>query len=274
MLRAQGVSDTGRVRSHNEDCFAVREDLGLCVVADGMGGHNAGEVASRLAVDTIVFCCDATLSGGAVAAQRPALPKPAADDEPQTGDHRWPFGYDPAFSEAGNLLRTAIHLANLHILETASTDEGFSGMGTTVVAICVVDGRLSVAHVGDSRLYLFANGTLRQMTRDDSWVASMLALDPSADPALLQNHPMRSALTNVVGDRGLTEIHVFEQPLAGGELMLLTTDGVHGIVDDKAIQTFMSSGDDLEEIAKKLVTAALDGGSRDNCTAIVARYER
>ncbi len=246
MLRAFGVTDKGRIRPTNEDCFAVREDLGLCVIADGMGGHNAGEVASRLAVDAVVECCG-------------AMPE------------SWPFGYDESLSADGNLLRSAIHRANVSILETAITSDRYTGMGTTVVAARVADGRLAVAHAGDSRLYLLADRRLRQITQDDSWVATVLAHDPGVDPNVLTHHPMRNALTNVVGAGTRTDVHVVEQPVAAGDLLLLTTDGVHGIMDDEQIERLMVETDDLEAIAANLIAAALARGSRDNCTAVVAR---
>src|SRR3981081_1414113 len=109
-----------------------------------------------------------------------------------------PFGVDPSLSDEGNMLRTAILLANGHILERATTAEDYAGMGTTVVVTRVTDSRLTIAHVGDSRLYLFDGQAMPQVTRDDSWVATVLAPDPKADPLLLQHHPMRNALTNVV----------------------------------------------------------------------------
>jgi serine/threonine protein phosphatase PrpC len=252
VLAAYGVTDKGRVRSINEDCFAIREELGLCVIADGMGGHNAGEVAARLAVDAVVDCVAERSSTEAAALH--------------------PYGTDPALSEEGNLLRTAILLANAQVLERAITAEHYAGMGTTIVATRVTGGRLSVAHVGDSRLYLFDGGGLRQVTRDDSWVATVLANDPHADPLLLQHHPMRNALTNVVGARPRTEVHVVDEPLAGGELLLLTTDGVHGVLDDERLDRLMREEDQPRELASRVVSAALARGSRDNCTAVVARY--
>ena len=246
-LRAYGLTDKGLVRPTNEDCFAIQEDLGLCVIADGMGGHNAGEVAARLAVDAVV-------------------------DFVRQGDDSWPFGFDPSLSADGNLLRTAIHLANVQIREAAISSHDYAGMGTTIVAARVADGRLSVAHVGDSRLYLVAGRALRQVTRDDSWMVSMLAHDPDTDPLLLQHHPMRNALTNVVGARMRTDVHVAEQALAGGELMLLSTDGVHGVLDDRRIERMMLEDDDPRAIAHGVIKAALARGSSDNCTAVVARY--
>jgi protein phosphatase len=251
VLAAFGVTDKGRVRPINEDCFAIQEELGLCVIADGMGGHNAGEVASRLAVDTVV---EVIRDWSSIALH--------------------PFGVDAALSDAGNVLRTAVLLANAQILEQATTTEHYAGMGTTVVVTRVTGGRLVVGHVGDSRLYLFDGRTLRQVTRDDSWVATVLATDPKADPLLLQHHPMRNALTNVVGARPRTEVHVVEEALAGGELLLLTTDGVHGVLDDERLEGLMREEEHPRELAERVVAAALTRGSRDNCTAIVARYQK
>lgn len=257
MLRAFGLSDKGRVRPTNEDCFAIQEDLGLLVIADGMGGHKAGEVAARLAVETVV---------GAV--------RHAANDD-EDGDIEaadWPFGFDPALSRNGNILRTAVHMANARILETAMSDVRCAGMGTTVVAARASGGAIAVAHAGDSRLYIFADGRLRPMTLDDSWMATVLAHDPPADALLLQHHPMRNALTNVVGSRARTDVHVTEAPLTGGELLLLTTDGVHGVLDEHRIGELLLAEEDPGAIARNLIASALTRGSRDNCTAVVARY--
>ena len=249
MIVAFGATDKGRVRPINEDCFAIEEALGLCVIADGMGGHNAGEVAARLAVDAVVD-----------------VVKEWSDDAVHT------FGLDPTLSHEANVLRTAVLLANAQVLERATSAEHYAGMGTTVVVTRVTGGRLAVAHVGDSRLYLFDGHTLRQVTRDDSWVATVLATDPKADPLLLQHHPMRNALTNVVGARPRTEVHVVEEPLADGALLLLTTDGVHGVLDDERLERLMHESENPRELAERVVAAALTRGSRDNCTAIVAKY--
>jgi PPM family protein phosphatase len=250
VFRAFGISDKGRVRPTNEDCFAVDEALNLCVVADGMGGHNAGEVAARMAVDAVVDFVRRS-------AARP-------DD--------WAFGFDAAMSIEANVLRTAIHVANAQILDAAIAGDAYAGMGTTVVAAQIAGERLSVAHVGDSRLYLLAPSGLFQVTHDDSWLATFLAQDPDADPAILQDHPMRHALTNVVGARARTHVHVVEQMLSGGELLLLSTDGVHGVVDEPRIAELLREEDDVETIARRVIASALARGSRDNCTAVVARY--
>ena len=246
VLLAYGRTDKG-LRPTNEDCFAIQQELGLCVVADGMGGHNAGEVAARLAVEAVV-------------------------EFVRSSDETWPFGYDAALSVEGNILRTSIHLANVRILETSIATNHYAGMGTTIVAARVAGGRLTIAHAGDSRLYVMAGRRLRQVTRDDSWMATMLLHDPLADPWVLQQHPMRNALTNVVGSRPRFDVHVAEESLAGGERLLLSTDGVHGVVDDGRLEQLMGDDDDPQAIAHNVVATALTRGSRDNCTAIAARY--
>jgi serine/threonine protein phosphatase PrpC len=245
VLRAFGLTDKGNVRPSNEDCFAIHEDLGLLVVADGMGGHNAGEVAARTAVETIVeyFAAD---------------------------PHDWPFGFDPALSPEGNRLRTAILLANVQILETAVTTDLYKGMGTTVVAARVLDGQLIVAHAGDSRLYVRSGDAFRQVTDDDSWLATVLASDPDADPAMLKHHPMRHALTNVVGARARTDVHVVQESLSSGDMLLLTTDGVHGVLEDRRMAQLMRPDRNPRTIAEHLVATALARGTRDNVTAVVA----
>jgi len=248
VLRAFGLTDKGHTRSVNEDCFAIHEDLGLLVVADGMGGHNAGEVAARVAVDAVVDV---------------------------VRDHErnpFPFGYDPSLSDDGNLLRTAIHVACIHVIEAAGAANQYAGMGTTLVAARVAAGRLSVAHAGDSRLYLLSGGRLRQVTRDDSWLATVLAADPDANPDALQHHPMRCALTNAVGAGVRTDVHVAEHTLGGGELVLLSTDGVHGVLDGRRLERMLLDDDDPRAIARSVIDAALASGSRDNLTAVVARY--
>jgi serine/threonine protein phosphatase PrpC len=257
LLRAHGVTDKGRIRPTNEDCFIVSEALQLCVVADGMGGHQAGEVAARIAVDVIAdFVAEAHSSENPTAVQHP-------------------FGVKASLSQAGNLVRTAIQLANLQILEAARTAEKYVGMGTTIVAALVIDDQLAVGHVGDSRLYVLTDDRLRQLTQDDSWMASVLAEDPDADQSLLQHHPMRNVLTNAVGARPATDVHIVEERLTGRELLLLTTDGVHGVLDDQTLERLLREGTaPLVGLADAVVRTALARGSRDNCTACVARYSR
>lgn len=254
MLRAYGSTDKGPLRPINEDCFGIDEHLGLCVMADGMGGHNAGEVAARMAVDAVTDYVRVAI-----------LEATACDDQMS-----WPFGFEPSLSRSGNLLRTAVLIAHVQILDAAMSVNQYSGMGTTIVVTLVRDGRLSVAHVGDSRLYLFGP-RLRQLTRDDSWVARVLAADSRADRLLLQHHRMRNALTNVVGVGARTDVHVIEEELSGGARIALTTDGVHGVLDEACVEQLLAEGD-IQAASRNLVAAALAHGSRDNCTAVVAEY--
>jgi protein phosphatase len=258
MLRAYGVTDKGRVRATNEDSFVIDESLGLAVAADGMGGHNAGEVASSLAVDAVAdFVREVLVRRGS---SGPGV------------DETWPFGLDPTLSDGGNLLRTAIHLANVQILEMASTSDSYAGMGTTVVAALLVGNRISIGHVGDSRAYLVAPDRMRQLTDDDSWVATVLAQNPQTDLAALKHHPMRNALTNVVGARARVDVHVVEETLSGGERLLLTTDGIHGVLDQTQLEGLVRGAKDGGALPAAIVGAALAHGSRDNCTAIVIEY--
>jgi serine/threonine protein phosphatase PrpC len=249
MLRAYGVTDKGRVRPTNEDCYGIDEALRLCIVADGMGGHNAGEVASTMAVQAILKCVRTA-----------------------TIDSAWPFGFDPNVSPTGNLLATAVHVANQQVFDAASATPAYAGMGTTIVAVQLRQGVLSIAHAGDSRLYMFVAGELRQMTEDDSWLSAVLSQDPKADLNLLKQHPMRHALTNVVGSRSKTTVHIRELQLKGGERLVMTTDGVHGSIETLQMTRLVGAADDPRELATNLVDVALASGSRDNCTAIVADY--
>ncbi|HUR32298.1 MAG TPA: protein phosphatase 2C domain-containing protein [Vicinamibacterales bacterium] len=250
MLRASGMTDRGRIRPTNEDCFGIDPALQLCVVADGMGGHNAGEVASRMAVEAVLDY----VANNAVTTT-------------------WPYGYDSSVSERSNLLRTAVQVANARVFEASANSPAYAGMGTTIVAVLLSRNVLTIAHVGDSRLYSLSEGHAEQLTSDDSWAAAMLARDPSLDPAVLKAHPMRNALTSVIGSRPQVDVHVAERTLTVDELLVLTTDGVHGVLGEAMLARACESTGDLQSIACRLVHAAITTGSRDNCTAVVARYE-
>lgn len=250
MLRAYGVTDRGRVRPTNEDCFGLDPGMRLCVVADGMGGHNAGEVAAGIAVETVM----ASVRTGTIEAA-------------------WPYGFDELISSTGNLLGSAVHAANKQIFDLASATPDYAGMGTTIVAVVEREGRLSVAHAGDSRMYLLRPDGMTQMTEDDSWMAAVLSRDPRADPVALKAHPMRHALTNVVGSRARMTVNLKEITLKGGDRIVLTTDGVHGVLEAAWLAQIAGQPGDLEAVATALIDAALASGSRDNVTAVVADYE-
>jgi serine/threonine protein phosphatase PrpC len=252
VIDAQGLTDPGPVRKTNEDCFFCDPVLGLFMVADGLGGHAAGEVASSLAVETI--------SG---------FIRRTADD----GEFSWPYGFDSTLTFAGNLLRTAVHLANRRVFRAAERNDEYTGMGTTVVAALVSGARLAVINAGDSRLYVFHDGRLTQLTQDDTWAATLLAAhggdQPGAAPAVSTRH----VLTNVVGAREQTEVHVAEQDLVSGDMLLLCSDGLHGVVDDERLSAMLAGGGGTADIAAQMIKAALERGVRDNVTAVVARFE-
>ena len=250
MLRAYGITDKGRVRPSNEDCFGVDLGLRLCVVADGMGGHNAGEVAASMAVESVM-----------------------ASIRTATIESPWPLVFDQNVSPTSNLLGSAVHAANKQIYDLATATPDYAGMGTTIVAVVEREGTLSIAHAGDSRLYLLAADGLKQMTEDDSWIATVLSRDPKADPVALKQHPMRHALTNVVGSRPQMTVNLKEVALTGGERMILTSDGVHGAIEPAEFTALVINGGDLQKVATRLLETALANGSRDNVTVVVAEYQ-
>ena len=231
-LAAHGVTHPGR-RTSNEDAMLVDLAIGLFVVADGMGGHRAGEIASDLAVQTI---------------RRSLLNGSAAD---------------------ADLLETAVRRANEQILRAASLQPDYAGMGTTVVAMLIRDDRPTVMNVGDSRAYQWAGGSLSQLTRDDSWIAATLDAGASAED--VRSHPMRHVLTKVVGVQPDLDVATSGCDLAVGDVLLLCSDGLHGSVPDTAIARELASGRPVEEIADRLVEEALSRGATDNVTAVVIR---
>jgi protein phosphatase len=251
VLHACGVSDAGNVRKTNEDGFVADLELKLFAVADGMGGHRAGEVASRLALEAITTF----------------ISRSAKDTE-----FTWPYGIDDTLSFDGNRLRTAIHLANRRVFRAAETSDDYSGMGTTIASVLVNGSRLAIGYVGDSRLYLFAGGVLQQLTNDDSWAAAILANDPNLSADELARHPLRNVLTSALGARDRVEVHVSERALISGDVLMLCTDGLHGVVGHDRLQEILRNPD-VEGTAQALVTTAIEAGSRDNVTALVLRYE-
>jgi protein phosphatase len=234
-LAAHGVTHQGR-RTTNEDAYLVDTNRGLFIVADGMGGHNAGEVASSLAVKAIAdFLADGT----------------------------------PA---SLNVLDEALRLANDHILTVAGEKPDYTGMGTTVAAVYLREGVAVFAHAGDSRVYLLHKGHFTQLTRDDSWVAA--AMNGISDDAReLEQHPMRHVLTKVVGLRPELQPSVAECPFVTGDVMLLCSDGVHGAVSEQKLGQLIASRNPIAAVAESVVREALAHGATDNVTAVVIRRD-
>lgn len=252
MVTAHGVSHPGRVRKHNEDSLYWDLEIGLFLVADGMGGHNAGEVASRLAVDAVRGFMKRTR---------------------ETDDFTWPYGINPEMSFDANRLMTSIKLANRRVFKAGEGTDEYTGMGTTLVAALIEQDRVIFSGVGDSRIYSFAEGTLTQLTHDDSWVATVLAREPGMDEAALAAHPMRHVLTNVIGAREQTDMDVGERPLGTGEVLLLCSDGLHGSIDDRTISSVLAAEPEVVAASAKLVELALERNGSDNITALLVKYE-
>ena len=239
-------SETGP-RKMNQDFLGSWPKLGLYVVADGMGGHNAGEVASQLAVEAIHTFIAQSAAGGP--------------------DLTWPFGLEVAHSVDMNRLITAVRLANRRIHDEGSKDPRLSGMGTTVVAALVSDDRLVLTSVGDSRVYRFRGGTLEQLTQDDTWLASVLGAKEASEAD--RTHPLRHVLTSVVGTRDDVKPGAREEVLIAGDTFVLCTDGVHGRLDHAALTAALDGALGPEDGASRLVGDALASGTSDNATALV-----
>lgn len=245
-LEAAGKTDVGRVRPHNEDNFGFDSDLGVFVVCDGMGGHAAGEVASQIAVDTILEYF------------REKGPQPPSDDSLADA----PIG--------ARMLAEAVKRANDAILLYASENTGAAGMGTTLVAARYADGKFSIAHVGDSRIYLFREGELLQLTEDHSLVMEqvrrgMLTID-EAKASSAQN-----IITRALGTDEATLPDLGEFPAQSGDMLLMTTDGVLRHVTDEEIRAILRQIPSLDGACEMLIDAANHAGGADNSTCILVR---
>jgi protein phosphatase len=251
MIEAFGRTDVGRRRKINEDSYLVSPESKLYAVCDGMGGHNAGEVASKMAIETI----------------EAFIQKSAA--EPQ--DITWPYGLDANLSFEGNRLKTAIRLANAKVFQAADNREELTGMGTTVVALVLSGQAMTIASAGDSRCYLVRGGELKQLTRDDSWVSAALG-EGILNSDDVEHHPLRNVITKAVGARDTIDLDVVEHDLQPGDVVMLCSDGLHGMVHDQEIGKILGSGDlKLEAASAKLIEAANEAGGRDNVTVVLLR---
>ena len=237
ILRAAAATDVGMRRRGNEDRYALSPELGLYLVADGMGGHTAGQVASELAAEASVRALEA-LQG--------------------------------ATSSLSERLRAAVTSANRTIYQTAQEQPEYAGMGTTVVAILSGAGRAALAHVGDSRAYLVRAGRIRQLTDDHSIVGELLRRHEISETAA-REHPHRHVLTRALGVRETVEPDLAEITLQEGDLFVLCSDGLTGHVEDHEICKVVSDNDDLQESCHSLIDLANQRGGEDNITVVVAR---
>ena len=247
------LSDPGLRRSSNEDCYSTRDDIGLYMVADGMGGHVAGEVASRVAVDAIQAFIEET----------------AGADKNRT----WPFPFDPSLSLDGNRIKAAFRLANRRIAATILESPDLKGMATTASALLAGHDSACVAHVGDSRVYALRHGELTQITNDHSWVEEQVRAG-TLSPSAARLHPWRNVVTRALSGGEDPEVDVTEVTLGRGERFLLCSDGLFSVVTDVQITQILSDTSlSLADACRKLIDAANGGGGPDNITAVVIEVD-
>jgi serine/threonine protein phosphatase PrpC len=242
-LKVSGLSDVGRVREHNEDSFDIDVEGQVYVVADGMGGHRHGEVASRIAVEAI---------------------SAAFHGERDLGE------LDEDLPEHLGRLKAAIESAQAAVQGAVEDDVALVGMGTTVVAMIVHDDTAGVAHVGDSRGYRFRDGMLEQLTKDHTWVGEQVGAGLLSEEQA-KVHPLRNVVTRALGGRGGVEVDVSEISLKAGDLYLLCSDGLTGMLSDLDIGEHLTAAASIEEASRNLISSANENGGVDNTTVVIVQ---
>jgi protein phosphatase len=249
---AAGLTDVGLQRDHNEDSFAILQDHELYIVADGMGGHRAGDVASRLATEAIVDFFRAT----------------AAED------FTWPFHFDSRMSEEENRLLTGIKIANRQIVERSSRSRECHGMGTTVVGALFSGkkGKMYIGHVGDSRAYRVRGGEIQQMTRDHSLVNDYLLAMPELTEEQKSELP-KNVITRALGMQEHVSVDLQGDDATVGDCYILCSDGLSGMIEDAEMLDIVSRAPNIEEACRKLIALANEHGGEDNITAVLVKIE-
>ena len=260
MLRISSAvaSHPGLRREENEDSYSTRDDLALFMVADGMGGHAAGEIASRLAVDTSVAFI--------------------SDTRDADINRTWPFPYDHALSLDGNRLKAAFRLANRKLGSAVDANDTLRGMATTAAAVLFGQGGHAgqvgptVAHVGDSRVYLWREGALRPITQDHSWVSEQVRAGVMTEKDA-RRHPWRNVVTRALAGGDDPEVDVSDVAVRAGDRLLLCSDGLHGVVLPDQLETIVKKGKSLGETCQALVDAANAAGGPDNITVVLLQVD-
>jgi PPM family protein phosphatase len=249
-IEVAGETNVGMKRNHNEDNFSIIEESGLYIVADGMGGHASGEVASKMAVDAMQEFFTAT-----------------ANDPERT----WPYKMDRSKGYEENRLITGIKLANLRIYESSQRDSRQRGMGTTIVTIFAVEDGVYIAHVGDSRVYRMRDGKIEQLTEDHSLLNDYIKMK-RLTPEEIANFPHKNVIVRALGMKDTVKVDTrFEQPKAN-DTYLLCSDGLSGPVSDPDILDIMARAADLKSAATTLIERANANGGPDNITCVLARW--
>jgi len=249
-IEVAGQTDVGRKRNHNEDNFAIMAEYGLYVVADGMGGHASGEIASKMAVDTLQEFFAAT-----------------AEDPERT----WPYKMDRAKGYEENRLVTGIKLCNLRIYEQAQRNAKQRGMGTTLAALFAVEDGIYVAHVGDSRVYRIREAQIEQLTEDHSLLNDYKKMK-HLTPEEIANFPHKNVIVRALGMKDTVKVDTrFEAPRAG-DTIVLCSDGLSGPVNDQRVLDIVARAPDLPTATQRLIDAANENGGPDNVTCVIARW--
>lgn len=247
-LRYAGNTHVGMKRSHNEDNLAILAEENLYMVADGMGGHASGEVASEMAVDTVADFFRET-----------------AKDE----DITWPYKMEKGRKYEENRLAAGIKLANLRIYETASQNAAQRGMGTTLVALAFAGNTAFVGHVGDSRIYRLRGEELEQVTEDHSLLNDYIKMKDLTEQEI-ENFPHKNVIVRALGMKETVQVDVAHDEPEVGDLYMLCSDGLNGMITDQEMRRIMlDKRADLEECCNALIQAANDGGGNDNITVVL-----
>ena len=249
MIRSHGVSDVGCVRAVNEDRILIDDALDLYIVADGMGGHSHGEMAAELGIAAMQHYIESS---------RDRL------------DVTWPFGYNFDISVDANRMTTAVQLANRQVWRQAEQAPEYGGMGTTIAAVLVNDNKATVGNVGDSRVYLHRNGTLRLLTADDTWLRAISGRGTTNVD--LSKHPLRNFLTQAAGSKDVVEVHTMEEELSEGDLILICSDGLHGVVPEAEMVATIASGQPIADVGARLVQLARAAGGPDNISVVLLEF--
>jgi protein phosphatase len=245
-----GQSDVGQQRTNNEDCFRIVQALNLFVVSDGMGGEAHGEIASAMAVETVVKTCIGEETAAVTASAKT----------------------EPGWSDQTRRLFNAAQLANKKIYESAEANPEQQGMGATLTAAWINEEKLSVVHVGDSRVYLLRSGLLQQLTSDHSLVAEQVRRG-ILTAVEAEHSELQSVLLRALGTQPEVEVDAEEHILFPGDILLLCTDGLTRMVAEQKIAVTLQSESDPNRAAEKLVALANENGGADNVTVVVVHME-
>ena len=253
-LEACGATDVGMKRRLNEDVYLVDDEAGMYLVADGMGGHAAGEVASRVATEEILK---------------------TFKDGPDDADETWPEHWNTDLSATANLIVDSIVAGHHRVTMAMNKDAELKGMGTTVVVAVHLpgDGKLVICHVGDSRAYRYRKGDLMLLTSDHSWVHEQVEAGFLTEEAA-RSHPLKNVVTQALGGNSEPRVDVLEDELFEDDIYLLCSDGLNSMLTDDEIAAVLETGSSLDETCSRLITEANERGGNDNISVVLLRPHR